>query len=482
MKSDFLTYIQATFHFDSDEMKEFEESLSKPLKKSFRINTNKISVEEFSVKVKKKWWQLTATKYGKNMFYIDRTEDLERALWHTPEHIAGYFYIQEVAASSSPFYLSSDIIDTHEYKILDMSASPGGKTTQLAEYFPNALIIANEIDKSRLKQLSENIDRMGASNVLITNYDGKNFKNYEEFFDKILLDAPCSGEWTAFKTDDALKWWNEKNIENIARLQKQLLESALISLKVWGEMVYSTCTLNQMENEDVIKSAIEKYGSAVEIIPLDKVERRKEMPKNPNVSTWGENEIWWKNTTFFNSSFKRNWPHKSHTWGFFVAKIKKVSSFRVGPEGSSPIKQVRQNIEKLQNKQEKMIYDFFETRFWIQLWNGRFYKYGNDVSFSTAKMENMRERLFFYKTGIILWTLKGGIFEPSFFSGTLKKWSNHTLSIDSEEEEKLLRGYEIERDEEDGYFQIIYEDIPFGFCKIKGKKVRSILPKNMIKK
>ncbi len=453
MKSDFLVYIQNTFHFDSEEMQAFESSLSKPLKKSFRINTNKISIQDFSEKVKRKWWVLTPTSYGKNMFYIDRSEDLERALWHTPEHIGGYFYIQEVAASSSPFYLSNDTIDTREYKILDMSASPGGKTTQLAEYFPNSVIIANEIDKSRLKQLWENIDRMGATNVLVTNYDGKNFKNYEEFFDKILLDAPCSGEWTAFKTDDALKWWNERNIETISKLQKQLLESALVSLKVWGEMVYSTCTLNQMENEDVITSAIEKYGSALEIIPLDG-----------------------------NNIYKRNWPHKSLTWWFFVAKIKKVSSFRTGPEEGSPIKQVRQNIEKLQNKQEKMIYEFFDSRFWITLWSGRFYKYWDEVSFSTAKMEHMWERLFFFKTGITLWTLKWGIFEPSFFAGTLKKWSKNILSINSEEEWKLLRGYEIERDEKDGYFQIIYEDIPFWFCKIKGRKAKSLLPKNMIKK
>lgn len=140
-----------------------------------------------------------------------------------------------------------------------MSASPGGKTTQLAEYFPNSTIIANEIDKSRLKQLGENIDRMGATQVLVTNYDGRNFKNYGEFFDKILLDAPCSGEGTAFKTDEALKWWNLRNIESIARLQKQLIESAFIALKVGGEMVYSTCTLNRMENEEVIEYAKEKF-------------------------------------------------------------------------------------------------------------------------------------------------------------------------------------------------------------------------------
>lgn len=165
------------------------------------------------------------------MFYIDR-DDTSIALGHTLEHIAGYFYVQELAASSSPFYMSEDTIDDSDYTILDMSASPGGKTTQLAEYYPNALIIANEIDKSRMRQLHENTDRLGAKNVYVTNFDGRHFKNYPETFDKILLDAPCSGEGTAYKTDDALKYWNLKNIKRIAKLQYQLLESAFIALKV----------------------------------------------------------------------------------------------------------------------------------------------------------------------------------------------------------------------------------------------------------
>ena len=93
------------------------------------------------------------------MFYIDR-EDTSLALGHTLEHIAGFFYVQELAASSSPFYMSEDVRDDTDYLILDMSASPGGKTTQLAEYYPNSLIVANEIDKSRMRQLHENTDRL----------------------------------------------------------------------------------------------------------------------------------------------------------------------------------------------------------------------------------------------------------------------------------------------------------------------------------
>lgn len=492
MKSDFLNYIQSTFQFSPEEMAEFEAGLSRPLKKSLRVNTNKVSLEVFKDSTERKWWQLSPTEYGKNLFYIDRSEDLDRALWHTLEHIAGQFYIQEVAASSSPFYLSNDTIDTKEYRILDMSASPGGKTTQLAEYFPNSTIVANEIDKSRLKQLGENIDRMGATQVLVTNYDGRNFKNYGEFFDKILLDAPCSWEWTAFKTDEALKWWNLRNIESIARLQKQLIESAFIALKVGGEMVYSTCTLNRMENEEVIEYSKEKFWASFEVIPLVYEESNKKEFKNKQfeedeldskgayseVSDWEENEIWERNAPFFNSFFKRNWPHKNHTGGFFVAKIKKVASC----QEVSAIKFTRQNIEKLQSKQEKMIIDFFLSNWGIDLSKGRFYKYGDEVSYSTAKTDGIWEKLFIFKTGISLWTIKWGVFEPSFFAGVLVKGEKNFFELTGEEEGKILRGFEIETQEKDGWVQLIFNGIPFGFTKIKGGKMKSPLPKNMIKK
>jgi len=105
MKHDFIQYIQDTFSFDTEELREFEASLSVPLKKTLRINTNKISISDFQEQVQKDGWILSPTSLGKNMFYIDR-EDTSTALGHTLFHINGYFYVQELAASSSPFYMS----------------------------------------------------------------------------------------------------------------------------------------------------------------------------------------------------------------------------------------------------------------------------------------------------------------------------------------------------------------------------------------
>ena len=130
-----------------------------------------------------------------------------------------------------------------------MAASPGGKTTQLAEQYPEAFIVANEPTRERIPQLLQNLDRMGSANIGVTLYPGQYFRHTPEVFDRILLDAPCSGEGTLYKGTEATKHWHIKNIKTIARLQEKLIEAALIALKVGGEMVYSTCSLNLLENE-----------------------------------------------------------------------------------------------------------------------------------------------------------------------------------------------------------------------------------------
>ncbi len=165
------------------------------------------------------------------------------------EHLLGYFYIQELSASMSVHYLTDGKIDTSPYLILDMAASPGGKTTQLAEHFPTSIIVANEPTRDRMAQLVSNTERLGNNRTMITNYDGGFYSNLPETFDRILIDAPCSGEGIGFKESQTVKYWNLKNIYTIARLQTKLLDAAFRALKTGGEVLYSTCTLNLIENE-----------------------------------------------------------------------------------------------------------------------------------------------------------------------------------------------------------------------------------------
>jgi len=153
--------------------------------------------------------------------------------------------------------------------ILDMCASPGGKTTQLADYFPDSLIIANEVNRTRTPQLFDNLDRMGYDNIAVVSCDGRFFQNFPEYFDAVLLDAPCSGEGTAFRDASIIDHWHEKNIDRIAKLQKQLFETAETIVKPDGFISYSTCTLNKVENEEVINSLDQRSKSKEQNEGLD---------------------------------------------------------------------------------------------------------------------------------------------------------------------------------------------------------------------
>ena len=448
MKQDFLNYISDTFNFSPEELQDFQDSLSTPLKKTIRINTNKISIENFKKRAEENNWILSPTSLWKNMFYIDRNEDLDIALGNTLEHINGYFYVQELAASSSPYYMSNDTIDNTEYTILDMSASPGWKTTQLSEYYPNATIIANELDKTRLKGLFSNIDRMWGENIYVTNYDGRFFKQIPETFDKVLLDAPCSGEGTAFKTDDALKHWNIKNIKRIAKLQFGLLEAAGKTIKVWGEIIYSTCTLNTMENEEVLEKFLKKYEWKFEISSL------------------------WENT------YIRNWPHTNNTGGFFVAKITKVSSL----EWNQDIKHVRQNYEKLSSNDMKMIQNFYMDTFTIDISSKYLYTYRWEIYMSSKSIYDLWEQLFFYQIGRKIGTLDNGEFIPNFYGSpkTIKK--NWIIELSKKEIHTLYTGYELETKKLDGYYQAVSESISGWIVKIKEGKIKSLLDTGKMRK
>ena len=175
--------------------------------------------------------------------------ELGRAL----EHILGYYYVQELASMLPVLVLKPKPNE----KILDLASAPGSKTTQMASKMENAgLIIANEISLGRIKILASNTERCGVMNTIITKKEGsaicKRFEKQNFLFDKILVDAPCSGEGTLRSSYKTYKMWNPNTIKKLSRIQKHLLESAIEILKPGGEIVYSTCTHAPEENEEVV--------------------------------------------------------------------------------------------------------------------------------------------------------------------------------------------------------------------------------------
>ncbi len=229
------------------------------------------------------------------------------------EHQLGYYYVQELASMMPPLALNPCKYDI----VLDMCAAPGSKTTQLAAMMENqGTIIANDKRIDRLTALNSNLERCGATNTIITRMNGitlcKKLTKQGFLFDKILVDAPCSGEGTIRSSPETLRMWNINMIKGLASLQKKLIAAAIECLKPQGTLVYSTCTHAPEENELVIDFALKNFNVALEQISLPLKIRQ-------GITEWQGQKL--------NSELKkcaRIWPQDNDTEGFFVAKLKRL--------------------------------------------------------------------------------------------------------------------------------------------------------------
>jgi tRNA (cytosine49-C5)-methyltransferase len=277
------------------------------LRRSIRVNTLKMSVNELKERLEKNW-VLDPIPWCQEGFYIEHRKKERRDIGNLVEHSLGYFYTQEAASMIPPVVLGPEEDDT----ILDIAASPGSKTTQLAALMKNkGLLIANDYTTERMKPLSLNLQRCGVTNCIITLMQGQWFKGLQ--FDKILVDAPCSGTGTIRKSLKTLRVWNPCMVKRLAGTQKQLIETAFNNLKENGTMVYSTCSLEPEEDEEVVDFLINKHENArLEPIKLN-------IKRSPAILEFDKNK--------YSSEVEkclRIWPQDNDTEGFFVAKIKKL--------------------------------------------------------------------------------------------------------------------------------------------------------------
>lgn len=247
---------------------DFIAACQRPLRRSIRVNTLKISVTDFLALVAPYGWQLTPVPWCAEGFWIEREDEESLPLGSTAEHLSGLFYIQEASSMLPVAALFTG--DEMPKRVMDVAAAPGSKTTQIAARMGNqGAILANEFSASRVKVLHANLSRCGIANVALTHFDGRVFgAAVPESFDAILLDAPCSGEGVVRKDPDALKNWSVQSNLEIAATQRELIDSAFRALKPGGTLVYSTCTLNRDENESVLAWLLEQYPQAVKVESL----------------------------------------------------------------------------------------------------------------------------------------------------------------------------------------------------------------------
>ncbi len=280
--------------------------------KSLRCNTLKTSPEELKEKLKEKGWKIEQPwKTNPEVMILNSTiapGEFGRSL----EHQLGYYYIQELASLLPIIALKLKQGDF----FLDLCAAPGSKTTQAAAEMKNTgTIIGNEVSLGRLRILATNTERCGVTNLIITKKEGVSFlKRTNLIFDKILIDAPCSGEGTLRSSPRTAIMWNPNTIKALSKLQMKMVEAAIPKLKVGGEMVYSTCTHAPEENEEVVDYVLSTFKDKIKIEKI-------ELPVKTR-----DGIIEWKGKQF-NPKVKltcRIYPHDNNTEGFFLAKFKKV--------------------------------------------------------------------------------------------------------------------------------------------------------------
>lgn len=277
-------------------------SLSFP-RRSIRVNTLKTNVKEMKKKIEKNWL-LKQIPWCKEGFWVKHKKG-RLDIGNTKEHFLGYIYVQDAASMIPALVLNLKPNDT----VLDMCASPGSKTTQIAALMKNkGIIVANDYKTIRIPPLSINLQRAGSTNTIITLMEGRFFKNI--YFDKILVDVPCSGTGTIRKSLKTLRIWNPNMVKRLSAMQKQLIDTAFNVLKPNGTLVYSTCSLEPEENESVIDFLLNKHNNA----KIEKI----------NLNIRRSNPILEFEDKEYNKEIKnclRIWPQDNDTEGFFVANI-----------------------------------------------------------------------------------------------------------------------------------------------------------------
>ena len=259
-----------------------------------RVNTLKISPQELKNKLESKGLVLEDT-YLPYMFKIVESPYTPGS---TQEYLFGYYYLQSISSTVPPLILNP----SSEDMVLDMCAAPGGKTTHMAQLMNNeGIIVANDMKRERLRSLSSNIHRLGIKNVLILNMDALKLDRLQVYYDKILLDAPCTGNPIKGRSREITK----EDIEYCSRRQKSMLDVGFNILKVEGELVYSTCSQEVEENEEVVQYILDKRED-VQLVDISDFRR---MTKGINIK---EGEV--------KGTLRIHPPNEP----FFIAKFRKV--------------------------------------------------------------------------------------------------------------------------------------------------------------
>jgi NOL1/NOP2/sun family putative RNA methylase len=345
-------------------------------------------------------------------------------------HRAGLFYSQEPSAM-----IAAELLDVQEGDVvLDLCAAPGGKSTQIAAKLNSeGLLVSNEIVRSRSLILRENIERMGIKNAVVTNMSPEKLEcEFENFFDKILVDAPCSGEGMFRKDDEAVRAWSTEHTISCAARQRLILDSAAKMLAPGGAIVYSTCTFSEAENQDTIKAFLDNHSE----FTLDEMHIL--------------------------------YPHKIKGEGHFAARLVKSGAGE------------KMSRRPLLKEADDSSYRRFEKENLNVNLQGKVVSFGENLYLLPplfGDLGNIKITL----AGLHLGEVKKNRFEPSHHLCLALKKEDFKVSceLSREEADVFYQGGVFNKDVSDGWGAMLYKSYPLGWFKSSGGTLKNHYPKKL---
>jgi len=412
-----------------DEYEDFLKSLERPRAVALRFNPLKGAQPEMTFVKEPVPWEPRG-------FYYDPEARPGLHVYHE----AGVYYLQEASAMAPVFLLDPQ----PGQRVCDLCAAPGGKTTQIAGRMGGeGFLLCNEINPKRAKILSRNIERMAVANALVTNEHPANLaKKYPGFFDRVLVDAPCSGEGMFRKEEAAVTDWSQETVEMCARRQAEILHSAAELVRPGGRLVYSTCTFAPEEDEEAVANFLKEHP-----------EFEPEMLEAP----WfvpGEN------------GSHRMWPHKLLGEGHFAAVLRKTS----GEERENEVAKG----EKLPKE-----WTAFAKELGISLTEGKAVSFGQNLYWAPADMPDIR-KIKVLRPGLELGTVKKDRFEPAHALALWLDSCNNTESYgaDSEEMKAYIHG-DVVPSQKKGWCLVRADGYSVGWSKGDGRVLKNHYPKGL---
>lgn len=404
-----------------------------------RLNTLKIQRQDF---LQRSSFSLRPIPWASNGFYYEK----EQRPGKHPYHDAGLYYIQEPSAMAV-----AELVDPQPgERVLDLCAAPGGKTTQLAAMMKNAgLLISNEIHPARAKILSQNVERLGLCNTVVTNEDPEGIaRHFKGFFDRVLVDAPCSGEGM-FRKDEATRGqWSLDHVALCAKRQRLILDQIKGTVKPGGRLVYSTCTFSTEENEDVMewftKENPEFYLEETAVY---------EGFSSTLPGTW------------------RLWPHHLEGEGHFVAVLRKTDGeeppkikYHKGRPGKSAWMDFKKFMDEALTKEVE----------------GQLLLFGENLYRLPEGMAPL-DKLKIVRPGLHLGILKKNRFEPAHALALALKKEEAVMSRDLsvQEAEAFLKGEVLSCSSEKGWSLITVDGYSLGWAKASAGLLKNHYPKGL---